>query len=641
MFAKILLAVGLAVVSTCPGASGVTFLRQSDFSSGSVVIDTPGTYVLQEDITFEPNAGIPFDSAQPEAYLFPTDAQRKTGEYSSDAFTLGFFAAIVVQADDVVIDLNGYRLEQSMMHALMQRFFALIEIASAPFPPGKGPAAFSDEKSFQAANGVVIQNGTLGRSSHHSIHGNNCKQVTLVNLTLTDFEVAGVSLNKANVATLENLDVVNSRQDVPVSGRFSQAIFALRAATVMLDLDSELDAYGDIQSAVNELRQAVSRVVTQVAANEEVDNRMFQSVTRGLPDGSLLAGVVFHPIFHVGAFLKPEQHEYGSSRISLNGVRITNLSAAPVEIATLVWDEEGGASVHDNVGAVFDIDTIRDPQTEAYVPNPLANLQLALARYAIECESVATSVPRCLTNPRTKKLLERNTIGQSVIDWCLGKYSFTDMLARTRYKVVGDHDYMFHFNKGVVGVKIDGVVTATLVDVEVLKLENHATVSQRSMFFQRAGSYTGYGTRAFAISSSANVTGNIHAQECFSEYGSDVMALDVRHNSTNTVLELDALLVPTKKYSITGKLPIKDPMFRRSGCPFANPASTGEEKSAITDFEVGFYVLLATQICSLLALAACAYLLVKPNHPQRKAALADDQGLAKSDRTGQEELAQT
>lgn len=621
-------------------AWGKTLLRQSDFDHGSYIIDSPGTYVLAEDVTFHPNSHIPLDGARPEMYLFPTEAQRAVGgKYSSDAFTLGFFAAIVIQSDNVVLDLNGHRLQQSPLHALMQRFFALVEIASAPFQPGKGPASFSTKESFKMAKGVVIKNGTLGRSSHHSIHGNNCEQVSLLNLVLTDFEVAGVSLNEANFVVVDNVDVRNSRQDVPVSGRFSQAIFALRAATVQIKFDTGLPSYAVVEAAVQELRASVTHVVEQVAAGKDLDDPLFRSLTRGLPDGSLLAGIVFHPKFNVGKFLTPEDHDYGTSHIALSSVRISNLSVAPVEVAALFWKGEGGDSVHDNVGAVFDVDTIRHPKSNVYVSNPLANLQLALAQYAIECRSTVDS--SCLADKSTKTLLKRNTIDQSVIDWCRGELSFTDLVAWTQYEVVGNHDYMFHFNKGVIGVKLDGVLTASMTNVHVSRLENHATTTQRSIFFQETSGYVGFGTRAFAVSSSVNVTGKVHAEECFSEQGSDVLALDLRHNTTGTIIEIDAMQIPTEKDSLLGMLPINHPMFRRSGCPFGNPATVQEEQSTGANFEVAFYALLATQICSLLVIGLCTYMWFNPRTRNEKVSIVHEKQSAAQDTAAEQGITLT
>ena len=40
-----------------------------------------------------------------------------------------------------------------------------------------------------------IKNGTLGKSSHHGIHGNNMSNILIENLLIEDFEVAGIALN--------------------------------------------------------------------------------------------------------------------------------------------------------------------------------------------------------------------------------------------------------------------------------------------------------------------------------------------------------------------------------------------------------------------------------------------------------------
>ena len=53
-------------------------------------------------------------------------------------YQLGFFAAITVETSDVTLDMNGKSLQQSDEHALMQRFFSLIELGNSPFLAGEG-----------------------------------------------------------------------------------------------------------------------------------------------------------------------------------------------------------------------------------------------------------------------------------------------------------------------------------------------------------------------------------------------------------------------------------------------------------------------------------------------------------------------
>jgi hypothetical protein len=147
-------------------------------------------YKLCEDISFHPQApesgvdSISIESLEPDFM-----------EYSPFGFGLGFFAAIAIEASGVTFDLNGFKIEQSAEHALMQRFFAIIELASAPFIRDAGPAEFvGDGEHFLSASEVTIRGpGTIGRSSHHGIHGNDNDKVTIENVKFVDFEVAAVA----------------------------------------------------------------------------------------------------------------------------------------------------------------------------------------------------------------------------------------------------------------------------------------------------------------------------------------------------------------------------------------------------------------------------------------------------------------
>ena len=130
--------------------SNPIILKQSDFDTGTYRILKPGYYVLGEDIVFHPN---------PEYDFKPTAQQFKTNSYPVHPYRLGFFAAITNETHDVILDLNGYSISQSKHHNIMQRFFALIELANTPFIPKTGPANFGD--TISPANNVIIKNGTL------------------------------------------------------------------------------------------------------------------------------------------------------------------------------------------------------------------------------------------------------------------------------------------------------------------------------------------------------------------------------------------------------------------------------------------------------------------------------------------------
>ena len=109
----------------------------------------------------------------------------------------------------------------------MQRFYSNIELASAPFIAGTGPAQFVGEgDEFHAASNVrIIGPGTLGRASHHGIHGNNNANIEILGITFEDFEVAAVSINNVDGLKIEGNLIDGNRKDVPVTGMFSAARF--------------------------------------------------------------------------------------------------------------------------------------------------------------------------------------------------------------------------------------------------------------------------------------------------------------------------------------------------------------------------------------------------------------------------------
>ena len=192
---------------------------------GTKIINRSGDYKLCEDIVFHPNG--PRSGQLPAEDAFDPDFD----VYDPNNYGLGFFAAIAITVPNVNLYLNCKTIKQSAGHALFQRFFAVIELANSPFLPEVGPHNFVNEDSdfrgasqFKAARNVLIKGpGTIGRSSHHGIHGNNNKKVEVRDVKFTDFEVAAIALNNVDHALIENCDIRRNRQDVPILGSFSAA----------------------------------------------------------------------------------------------------------------------------------------------------------------------------------------------------------------------------------------------------------------------------------------------------------------------------------------------------------------------------------------------------------------------------------
>ena len=173
-----------------------------------------GKYCIDEDIKFNP---LPGDITQPNNHdkvnWFPRDPSKFPGcdTNTNGAYALGFFAAITIETSNVELDLENKEIKQHQSHYFQQRFFSIIEIGKAPFIKGSGPTNFG---KISTVKNVYIHNGKLGLSAHHGIHSNNAKKITIEDLKIFDFEVAGIQFNGFRDLTLRNLEIGPSANDV-------------------------------------------------------------------------------------------------------------------------------------------------------------------------------------------------------------------------------------------------------------------------------------------------------------------------------------------------------------------------------------------------------------------------------------------
>ena len=110
-----------------------------------------------------------------------------------------------MEVDDVVIDLNGFEIAMSKALYYQQRFFSCIALKSVAFPLNQGPGFFGMEPVF--ANNVVIQNGVIGLSSHHGIHGHFNEDVLIENVHIHSFETHGVEMSYFQNLKMKNVEI--------------------------------------------------------------------------------------------------------------------------------------------------------------------------------------------------------------------------------------------------------------------------------------------------------------------------------------------------------------------------------------------------------------------------------------------------
>lgn len=423
------------------------------------------------------------------------------------AYHLGFFAAIAVETEGVIIDLNGFTLRQHFMHALMQRFFAIIELADQPFPLGQGPATGEMFGSgLHPAHDVTIKNGELGRSSHHAIHGNECRNVLIENVKFHGHEVAAISLNGAKRVAIVDSFSLGSRQPhqnpadisqegVPVLGTFSAARFEQAAAqNILAHADSSPTWNSDDQkaktgflAALDSLNAAVNLAFNEVIfqGHRTPSNVLFQN-TLGLTDGPSY-GILCSPRgVAVGPFMETRSGstafeaatDYYLRNVSMNAITI-----APREIVSISSGHNDGNQV-DIAGAVlqlFGLEGQPGCRAEAgtYAGTVLSDMQIRLAQakdmfikddspfarvfgtLSIEGQMVAWALAghdQNYTNP-----FENGTPPYKLVHTLneLGAFLYledsTGQQMGYSVKIRCNGDSMHHVHKGAVAYRLDGV----------------------------------------------------------------------------------------------------------------------------------------------------------------------------------------
>ena len=428
-------------------------LNQSHFVNGTVRITKPGIYVLTEDIVFSPNENDDFFPRMNQLTQFPMG--------SSGPFHLGFFAAITIESDNVLLDLNGKSIVQSQLHNIEQRFYAHIELASSPFIPNQGPGNFGS--TIITPKNVCIMNGTLGLSSHHGIHGNKMENIIVHNVIFKDFEVAASAMNGGNNCILNNLSVLNTNMDVKVLSTYSSARFIRKFLKNIENIDNQRhlnlsSGVKTITKIIQELESEMSKIKNAVKNNTPMPNNIFTNPLDGY-DANVY-GIVFN---RKGVVINDFITELGDLSTGnrnniITNVSIRNIRSTPVEIIGISCPEPqtGAYGKGAQVGPAGDIIQISEASNDdgTFKENVLVNAKLILGKY-----NTPKNGTTCVTS--------------EVIQWAESGNQDIRIVAQNadRYFTVGQ-DSMAHKMKGTIGLFISSgenikVFNVTIDGVEV------------------------------------------------------------------------------------------------------------------------------------------------------------------------------
>lgn len=475
----------------------VVTVAQHDFAHGTLRVRYPCKILFSESVEFNPNRPtMNSDGTLPlsrSVNWMPYAGQVNASEYltgdAANAYRLGFFAALTVETKDVIVDLNGFTLSQHPEHALMQRFFASIELADQPFLSRQGPADFGS--TVRSANGVLLKNGMMGLSSHHHLHGNSPKNVWIKNVEFKNSEVASISINGGKNMVVEQCEDKGRRQDIPVLGSWSAFRFAILFSSAL----SSLSQFADLVDPVLEESKIIEKrvfdaIIVQLnfdTSGPNSDLAIFKNHS-GLVDGPGY-GMVFHP---KGVAVGPFQSDIGKSKetcnLKLTDVLIDSVKSKPIEIPSLSSSSGTGNQV-DMVGSVIqylntflDDDGIERGIRSAdghYVGTPLSNLQFAVAELKEANPSHASKFGTLSIDPL---LIEwaKNTAYTLTTDEYRTFATLKDESSTTlgTFNIRNNGDSMHHVLKGVLGLRVDSCTGLVCHNLTVSNVGNEAPISK-------------------------------------------------------------------------------------------------------------------------------------------------------------------
>lgn len=496
------------------------YISQKDFTKGTYLIDKPGYYVLKENIVFNPN---------PENDYLPREEQK---EYATPGFSLGFFAVMAIYSENVYLNLNGFSISASEAFSNQQRFFSIIELSNSPFIPNEGPSNFSTSETFKSAKNVIIDNGELGRSSHHGIHGNLTSHILLEKLIIKDFEFVGIALNGGDNILTHKVKIKKNKDDIPILATYSAARFAKMFAKRLLTKYSlSVEQKTELSKRLNNLEKEMNLTFNEIMSNKKVTSTLFRNES-GLADGNVYGFMVKDKGVAVNDFVTSSDNK--TENVFLRKVKISKLKCRVDEIVGLSGKNGKGVQ-NDVAGSVLQIDNIKD-ENGKYKGTVLSDLQLYLAEL-----SILLNIP-----------LGKNNITIDTIEWSKSGQSITTLLVKGyTYKCGGDS--MFHLNKICTPYRFDAINNLVLEKCSFKKIINTGRIGND----KAAGNYTrchdeakrdgyhGATVTGINLSCCSNVLlKKIFGHGLFSKNG-EAIGLNIMFNSDN--IKIDELVLKNIK----------------------------------------------------------------------------------------------
>ena len=413
----------------------------------SLSITKSGTYILDEDII----AGSRY-TGDDETVL---DFGRQVGP---PPFHFGIWSILSIECDDVILDLNGYKLAMTDNFAMEQRFFSLIELANQPFPTNT--AGFTSEIKF--ANNLIIKNGTLDNSSHHGIHGNFNTNVLIDNVTVINFEIAGIAINGGKQIIIQNSKVIGASKKITVLATFAMIQDFKNSLETILS-SNKYEEYHKL--ATKYLSNSFIQHILDNPGSDDYNITVNNTQENGdqVLDGNLF-GIYFSNNFNVHHLSNSSNEK--TTDITIDNVKIKDISSDIKEVIGISVNDK---LLSDNKGYLLRWDYLFDDSNKLKLISESNRIDL--------CKLTILKTQLFVTKILTPEKLLNTTLLDYIDIYDIDKV-FSDkqqLLTNVDLNIygLGGVDARGHLAKGNFGLRIDGASNVNINNVHIHNIQNY------------------------------------------------------------------------------------------------------------------------------------------------------------------------
>jgi len=421
-------------------------INNNSFKNGPLYITESGCYHFTENIVID------FYNTKEKFW-----AHQKDNNF-------GFTAGIIIKVCDVEIDMCGYSIEQSIQDFCLQRFFALIQFNDMPFIIGKGPILEKREKII-TPNNLVIKNGKFGLTSHQAILGNKNNKITLSNISVSNFEVTGITLNDVDNLDFNNSIIHSSNSNIPLSPFFSAFIFIYRILMTIMKLSTNGQEIQRINLILKELINILEPFIDIIfnidCLNElyNVDREFDFYINKKKLSPCNVQGIkITGSGPTVDEFHKSinDDKSLNSRNIKIRNICINDISASVDEELALAHLDK---IVHIGAGV---------KATFAFLENKNAFAIIKLIRNLLnDFPSLNDNLKSDISNNQIYNVIQKIHLKEKLGD---DEANF--------FSVLRNGDSMGHINKGVVGARFGSTIKLSVDNLKVKNITNFGQASQ-------------------------------------------------------------------------------------------------------------------------------------------------------------------